>query len=99
MPARRCWVWPLRIRWAEAGAPPLESAKGIATELYAPPQKANDTDEPRIEDGKGVLNPGVKPAFLATADAGLLTQAFLPGLWGGTRSPRGAIPRRVACVG
>ena len=34
----------------------LESAKGIATELYAPHQKANDTDEPRIEAGKVVLN-------------------------------------------
>ncbi len=50
----------------------LESARGIATELYATHQKANDTDEPKLVDGKVVLNPGVKPAFLATADAGLL---------------------------
>ena len=50
----------------------LESAQGIATEYYLPHQKANDTDEPHVVDGKVVLNPGVKPAFLATADAGLL---------------------------
>ena len=53
----------------------LESAQGIATEFYLPHQKANDTDEPRVENGKVVLNPGVKPAFLATADAGLLAAA------------------------
>jgi alkylation response protein AidB-like acyl-CoA dehydrogenase len=50
----------------------LSSAQGIATEFYLPHQKANDTDEPHMDGGKVVLNPGVKPAFLATADAGLL---------------------------
>ncbi len=50
----------------------LSSAQGIATEYYLPHQKANDTDEPVVVDGKVVLNPGVKPAFMATAEAGLL---------------------------
>ena len=50
----------------------LESARGIATDFYLPHQKANDTDEPHMEGGKVVLNPGVKPAYLATAEAGLL---------------------------
>lgn len=50
----------------------LSSAQGIATEFYLPHQKTNDTDEPHMDGGKVVLNPGVKPAFLATADAGLL---------------------------
>ncbi len=50
----------------------LESARGIATDLYATHQKLNDTDEPRVENGKVVLNPGVKPAYDATAEAGLM---------------------------
>jgi alkylation response protein AidB-like acyl-CoA dehydrogenase len=49
----------------------LGSARGIATELYLPHRKANDVDEPRVLDGKVVLNPGVKPAYDATAAAGL----------------------------
>ncbi|MHB1311865.1 MAG: acyl-CoA dehydrogenase [Gemmatimonadaceae bacterium] len=60
----------------------LETARGLATDLYATHQKANDTDEPRIEDGKVVLNPGVKPAFLATADAGLLAATQDAGVGG-----------------
>ena len=50
----------------------LESARGIATDLYATHQKLNDTDEPRVEHGKVVLNPGVQPAYAATAEAGLM---------------------------
>ena len=50
----------------------LESARGIATDLYLPHQRANDEQEPRVENGKVVLNDGVKPAFDATAEAGLL---------------------------
>jgi butyryl-CoA dehydrogenase len=50
----------------------LESARGIATDLYATHQKLNDTDEPTVVNGKVVLNPGVKPAYDATAEAGLM---------------------------
>ena len=50
----------------------LESARGIATDLYATHQKLNDTDEPTVVNGKVVLNPGVKPAYDATAAAGLM---------------------------
>jgi alkylation response protein AidB-like acyl-CoA dehydrogenase len=50
----------------------LQSARGIATDLYLPHQRANDEQEPRVENGRVVLNDGVKPAFDATAEAGLL---------------------------
>ena len=50
----------------------LSSARGIATDLYATHQKLNDTDEPTVVNGKVVLNPGVKPAYDATAEAGLM---------------------------
>ncbi len=50
----------------------IESARGIATDFYEPHRTSNDTDEPHVVDGKVVLNPGVKPAYLATAEAGLL---------------------------
>ncbi|MHB0964043.1 MAG: acyl-CoA dehydrogenase [Gemmatimonadaceae bacterium] len=50
----------------------LESARGIATDLYATHQKLNDTDEPTVVNGKVVLNAGVKPAYDATAEAGLM---------------------------
>jgi len=50
----------------------LDSARGIAAEYYLPHQKVNDTDEPRVENGKVVLNAGVKPAYDATASAGLM---------------------------
>jgi butyryl-CoA dehydrogenase len=50
----------------------LSSARGIAADLYATHQKTNDEHEPTVEQGRVVLNPGVKPAFDATAEAGLL---------------------------
>ncbi len=50
----------------------IESARGIATDFYEPHRSSNDTDEPHVVNGKVVLNPGVKPAYLATAEAGLL---------------------------
>jgi len=50
----------------------LESARGIATDLYLPHHRDNDEQEPRVENGKVVLNDGVGRAFRATADAGLL---------------------------
>ncbi|MBA4070585.1 MAG: acyl-CoA dehydrogenase [Gemmatimonas sp.] len=50
----------------------LSSARGIAADLYATHQKLNDTDEPSVVNGNVVLNPGVKPAYDATAEAGLL---------------------------
>ncbi|MBW7933386.1 MAG: acyl-CoA dehydrogenase [Gemmatimonadaceae bacterium] len=64
----------------------LESARGIAADLYAPHQKTNDEQEPRIEQGKVVLNAGVKPALDATAEAGLLA-ATQDGELGGMQLP------------
>ncbi len=64
----------------------LASARGIATDLYAPHQKANDEQEPRVENGNVVLNAGVKPALDATAEAGLLG-ATQDGELGGMQLP------------
>ncbi|MBX3133729.1 MAG: acyl-CoA dehydrogenase [Gemmatimonadaceae bacterium] len=50
----------------------LDTAEGVAREYYAPNRKANDQQEPEIRDGKVVLQPGVKPAWNATADAGII---------------------------
>ncbi len=64
----------------------LESARGIATDLYATHQKLNDTDEPTVVNGKVVLNAGVKPAYDATAEAGLMA-ASQDGELGGMQLP------------
>ena len=50
----------------------LDTARGIATEHFAPHQIRNDTDEPRFEQGGAVLHPEVKAAFAAYAESGLL---------------------------
>ena len=50
----------------------LDTAEGIAREFYAPNRKANDQQEPEIRDGKVWLQPGVKPAWDATAEAGII---------------------------
>ena len=50
----------------------LDTAAAIATEQYAPNRKANDQQEPQVVDGKVVLQPGVKPAWDATAEAGII---------------------------
>ena len=64
----------------------LDSARGIAEELYLPHRKANDEDEPKVVDGKVVLNPGVKPAYDATAEAGLFA-ATQDAEYGGMQLP------------
>ena len=50
----------------------LDTAAGIADEHYAPNRKANDQQEPEVKDGVVVLQPGVKPAWDATAAAGII---------------------------
>lgn len=50
----------------------LDTADGIAREYYAPNRKANDQQEPEVRDGKVWLQPGVKPAWDATAEAGII---------------------------
>jgi alkylation response protein AidB-like acyl-CoA dehydrogenase len=50
----------------------LDTAAGIATEFYAPNRKANDQQEPELRDGVVVLQPGVKPAWDATAESGII---------------------------
>lgn len=50
----------------------LDTADGVAREFYAPNRKANDQQEPEIKDGRVVLQPGVKPAWDATAESGII---------------------------
>lgn len=50
----------------------LDTAAGIAAEHYAPNRKANDQQEPQVVDGVVVLQPGVKPAWDATAESGII---------------------------
>jgi alkylation response protein AidB-like acyl-CoA dehydrogenase len=50
----------------------LDMAQGIAEEHYAPNRKANDQQEPEVRDGLVVLQPGVKPAWDATAESGMI---------------------------
>lgn len=50
----------------------LDTAQGIAEEHYAPNRKANDQQEPEVKAGVVVLQPGVKPAWDATAESGMI---------------------------
>jgi alkylation response protein AidB-like acyl-CoA dehydrogenase len=50
----------------------LDTAEGVARDFYAPNRKANDQQEPEVRDGKVVLQPGVKPAWDATAESGII---------------------------
>lgn len=50
----------------------LDTADGVAREFYAPNRKANDQQEPEVRDGRVVLQPGVKPAWDATAESGII---------------------------
>jgi alkylation response protein AidB-like acyl-CoA dehydrogenase len=53
----------------------LDSYERIATECFAPHNRSNDTREPRFEDGAVSVNPEIKPALRAFADAGLMAAA------------------------
>lgn len=50
----------------------LDTAAAVADEYYAPNRKANDQQEPEVRDGVVVLQPGVKPAWDATAESGII---------------------------
>jgi alkylation response protein AidB-like acyl-CoA dehydrogenase len=50
----------------------LELAEQIATERFAPHNRAADSDEPHVRDGKVVLLPEVKEALDAFCEAGLV---------------------------
>ncbi len=64
----------------------LDTAEGVAREFYAPNRKANDQQEPELRDGKVWLQPGVKPAWDATAEAGIIA-ATLDEARGGMQLP------------
>ncbi|MGK9156155.1 acyl-CoA dehydrogenase [Acinetobacter radioresistens] len=64
----------------------LDIYEKISTELFANHNKKNDTNEPFF-DGKDVhVNPEVKEALKAFADAGLVSAAF-PSEWNGMNLP------------
>src|SRR5258706_2928038 len=50
----------------------LETARGIAATYFAPHNRRNDLEEPRLENGHVVLVPEVKAALDAYAAAGFL---------------------------
>ena len=50
----------------------LDTAHGIAAEHYAPFRKANDQEEPQLVGGRVVTNAGLKRAWDATAESGLI---------------------------
>ncbi len=54
----------------------LDTADGVAREFYAPNRKANDQQEPEVRDGVVVLQPGVKPAWEATAASGIIASTL-----------------------
>lgn len=66
----------LRPRFAAGGREAfdavLDTARAIAIDHFAPHHRAQDIDEPRIEDGRVVTIAATKPALAALADAGFL---------------------------
>ena len=50
----------------------VTTARGLATDQFAPHRKANDEHEPAYVDGKVVMNAAVAPAVRAVADAGFI---------------------------
>ncbi|MFM8567912.1 MAG: acyl-CoA dehydrogenase family protein, partial [Gemmatimonadota bacterium] len=50
----------------------LETARAVAEEHYAPNRKRNDQEEPQVVDGVVVTQPDLKPAYAATAEAGII---------------------------
>ncbi len=50
----------------------LDTARAIAMDRFAPHQREQDIDEPRVEQGRVVTHAAVKPALAALADAGFL---------------------------
>jgi butyryl-CoA dehydrogenase len=64
----------------------LDLAERLAADAFAPHNRAADIDEPRLEDGRVVVPPGIEEALSAYAEAGFfgLTQ---PEELGGMRLP------------
>ena len=50
----------------------VATARGLATDQFAPHRKANDEHEPAYVDGKVVMNDAVAPAVRAVAEAGFI---------------------------
>ena len=64
----------------------LELAEQIATERFAPHNRAADVAEPHLEDGRVVVVDGVREAITAFAEAGFIG-ASVPAERGGTGLP------------
>ena len=65
-----------RPRFAEQGREVydavLDTAQAVAETHYLPNRKRNDQEEPTVVDGRVVTQPELKPAFHATAEAGII---------------------------
>jgi len=56
----------------------LETARAVAEEHYFPNRKRNDQEEPQIVDGVVVTQSDLKPAYAATAEAGIIPPHTTP---------------------
>ncbi|MBP2473130.1 butyryl-CoA dehydrogenase [Crossiella equi] len=65
----------------------LDLCAEIAAERFAPHNKLNDSDEPKVVDGKVVLRPEVATALAAVSEAGLLAGSMDESV-GGLRLPQ-----------
>lgn len=64
----------------------LDVYEAMATELFAPHNKKNDSHEPLFDGERVSVNPEVGVALRAFSDAGLMSAAF-PAEWGGMSLP------------
>ncbi|MFX1766352.1 acyl-CoA dehydrogenase [Paraburkholderia sp. A1RI-2L] len=64
----------------------LDVYESLATDLFAPHNKKNDSNEPLFDGERVTINPEVSVALRAFADAGLVSAAF-PAEWNGMSLP------------
>lgn len=64
----------------------LNVYEALATDLFAPHNKKNDSNEPIFDGERVTVNPEVGVALKAFADAGLMSAAF-PSDWNGMNLP------------
>jgi len=75
----------------------LDVYETLAEELFAPHNKKNDSSEPRFDGERVIVNPEVRVALTAMADAGLLGTG-MPEKWGGADLPSVIERAGMACL-
>jgi butyryl-CoA dehydrogenase len=74
----------------------LDTALRLAAGRFAPHNRAADRDEPRLENGRVIVHPEVKPALAAFAEAGFLA-AHHDAALGGAQLPWTVVQAAFAC--